>query len=96
MTPLSTGDASPHRSPPQVRGHFEQIPEPPRPLLLTVKEAAALIGIGRTTLYRLMGTGEITSVHVGASRRIPLQSAHEFVAHLSRPTIDDPDTRPEA
>jgi excisionase family DNA binding protein len=96
MTSLSTGDASPHPSPPQVRADFEQVPEPPRPLLLTVKEAAALIGIGRTTLYRLMDTGEITSVLVGASRRIPLQSAHEFVDRLSRPTINVSHKRPGA
>jgi excisionase family DNA binding protein len=59
-----------------------------RPLLLTVKEAAAMIGVGRTTLYRLMDSGEIASVHVRSSRRIPLLSAHEFVEQLSRPTID--------
>jgi excisionase family DNA binding protein len=88
MTPTYEGDTSPYPSPPQVRGDFGEPPEPPRPLLLTVKEAAALIGIGRTTLYQLMDSGEIASVHVGSSRRIPLLSVHEFVERLSRPTID--------
>lgn len=88
MTYPSNGDTSPYPSPPQVRGDFSEAPEPPRPLLLTVKEAATLIGIGRTTLYQLMDSGEIASVHVGSSRRIPLLSAHEFVERLSRPTID--------
>jgi excisionase family DNA binding protein len=60
----------------------------PRPLLLTVKEAAALIGIGRSTLYRLMEAGDVASVHVGASRRVPLSAAYEFVDRLSERTID--------
>jgi excisionase family DNA binding protein len=58
-----------------------------RPLLLTVKEAAALIGIGRTTLYRLMDNGEINSVHIHTSRRIPLESVYEYVDRLTKPTI---------
>lgn len=64
-----------------------QLSLPEGPLLLTVREAAALIGVGRTTLYRLMDNGQIESVHVGASRRIPLHSAYEFVDRIVRPTI---------
>jgi excisionase family DNA binding protein len=56
-------------------------------LLLTVKEAAALIGIGRTTLYRLMEAGEIDSVHIHTSRRIPLEAVYVYVDRLTRPTI---------
>jgi excisionase family DNA binding protein len=58
-----------------------------RPLLLTVKEAAALIGIGRSTLYRLMDAGEVDSVHIGSSRRIPLGSAYAFVERVTGSTI---------
>jgi len=54
------------------------------PLLLTVMQAAKLLGIGRTTLYKLMDLGEIGSVHVGSSRRIPLQCAHDYVERLCR------------
>lgn len=51
----------------------------PRPLLLTVTEAAELIGLGRTTIYKLMDNGDLASVRVGKSRRIPLDEAHDFV-----------------
>ena len=54
------------------------------PLLLTVMQAANLLGIGRTTLYKLMDLGEIGSVHVGSSRRVPLQCAHDYVDRLCR------------
>jgi excisionase family DNA binding protein len=52
------------------------------PLLLTVKEAADMIGIGRTTLYDLMDTGEVYSVRRGASRRIPLWAVYDYVDRL--------------
>jgi excisionase family DNA binding protein len=87
MTHTYEGDTSPYPSPPQVRGDFGEPPEPPRPLLLTVKEAAALIGIGRTTLYRLIDAGEIDSVHIHTSRRIPLASVYLYVDQLTQPTI---------
>jgi excisionase family DNA binding protein len=85
MTYPSNGDTSPYPSPPT-----KEADHPPfqRPLLLTVKEAAALIGIGRTTLYRLMDAGEIGSVHVRASRRIPLKSVYAYVGRLTGPTVD--------
>lgn len=53
-----------------------------RPLLLTVQQAAEMIGVGRSTLYRIMDRGEIQSVHLGASRRIPLSAAYDFVEQL--------------
>ena len=83
MMHSSIGDTSPHGSPESV-GTCEQPSSLQRPLLLTIKEAAALIGIGRTTLYRLMDAGEIHSVHVGTSRRIPVAAAYGFVERLCR------------
>jgi excisionase family DNA binding protein len=40
-------------------------------LLLRPKEAAELIGIGRTKVFELMRTGQLESVRIGSSRRIP-------------------------
>ena len=50
------------------------------PLLLTIPEAAALLSIGRTTVYELIGSGAISVVHIGRSARIPVASIHDFVA----------------
>lgn len=52
------------------------------PLLLTVRQAAELLGVGRTTLYELMDSGELHSVHRGASRRVPLWAAYDYVDRL--------------
>ena len=52
------------------------------PLLLTVNQAAKLLGVGRTTIYELMDSGELFSVHRGASRRIPLWAAYDYVDRL--------------
>ena len=52
------------------------------PLLLTVKQAADLMGVGRTTLYELMDGGEVYSVHRGASRRVPLWAVYDYVDRL--------------
>ena len=52
------------------------------PLLLTVNQAAQLLGIGRSTLYELIETGDVRSVKVGASRRIPLKAVHDYVDRL--------------
>ncbi len=40
-------------------------------LLLTPTEAAQVLGIGRSKVYELMQTGQLTSVHIGACRRVP-------------------------
>jgi excisionase family DNA binding protein len=38
---------------------------------VTVEEAVKLSGIGRTTLYALIGSGQITSAKIGKRRLIP-------------------------
>jgi excisionase family DNA binding protein len=78
-----TGFTSPDRSPAAPAGFARAEREVVRPLLLTVREAAALMGVGRTTLYKLMATGELRSVQVGSSRRIPSAAVYEFVDRLS-------------
>lgn len=49
------------------------------PLLVTVKQAAELLGIGRTTVYELIEAGELRSVKRGSSRRIPLKAIHDYI-----------------
>jgi excisionase family DNA binding protein len=50
--------------------------------LLTAKEAAAVLGIGRTKLYELLGAGAIESVRIDGCRRVPREAVEEFVARL--------------
>jgi excisionase family DNA binding protein len=52
------------------------------PLLLTVKQAAQLLGLGRSTVYELLDAGELRSAKRGASRRIPLQEVHQYIDRL--------------
>jgi excisionase family DNA binding protein len=54
------------------------------PLLLTVNQAAAKLGIGRSTMYTLMYRGDIRPVHIGRSVRIHPQDLEQFVAGLQR------------
>jgi excisionase family DNA binding protein len=52
-------------------------------LLLRVTEAAAQLGIGRSTMYRLVRTEQIPTVHIGAALRIPQAALEALVAGLT-------------
>ncbi|MGV9881710.1 excisionase family DNA-binding protein [Streptomyces sp. NPDC003006] len=52
---------------------------------LTVAEAARRMGVGRTTLYKFIFSGEIPSAKVGRLRRVPVEAVNEFLQRrLSR------------
>jgi excisionase family DNA binding protein len=51
-------------------------------LLLRVEEAARLLSIGRTRVYDLVRTGQLKSVKIFGSRRIPRASIDRFVTTL--------------
>src|SRR6516162_7667012 len=53
-------------------------------LMLTVKEAARRLGLGRTLVYQLISSGELESVTVGRLRRVPAECLAEYVAALRR------------
>lgn len=48
-------------------------------LLLREDEARAVLGIGRTKLWELLSSGEIQSVSIGRSRRIPACALRQWV-----------------
>lgn len=52
------------------------------PLALSIPEAAKHLGIGRTTLYRLIGDGVIPVVKIGRRTIVPVASL-EALASLS-------------
>lgn len=51
-------------------------------VLVSVEEAADLLSVGRTVVYRLVAQNEVRSIKVGRTRRIVVDSLHEYVGHL--------------
>ena len=50
-----------------------------RPLLVTSAEAARILSIGRTAVYQLIWSGELTPIHIGRSVRISIDELETFV-----------------
>ena len=48
-------------------------------LLLTPAQAADELGVGRSTLYELIASGDIPSVVVGRRRRIPMEELKSWI-----------------
>ena len=53
------------------------------PALLTVDEAATALSLSRSAVYELMRSGDLTSVQIGARRRIPVKAIDAYVAQLT-------------
>ena len=51
--------------------------------LLTVSDAQTLLSIGRTKVFSLIASGELDSVLIGSSRRIPTSALEEFLEKLN-------------
>lgn len=51
-------------------------------LLLTPREAAHVLGIGRTKLFELLASGALDSVQIGNCRRVPRDAVEDFLARL--------------
>jgi len=58
------------------------VPTPENRVVLTIEEAAQRLGIGRTTMYALIKTGQIRTVTIGRLRRIPTFCLDEYVRNL--------------
>lgn len=52
------------------------------PVLYKVEQAAEMLSLGRSTVFDLIRTGELRSVQIGASRRIPASAITEYVDSL--------------
>lgn len=55
------------------------IPHPTERLVYTVAEAAQALRIGRSKLYELLASGEIESIHIGRSRKIPAPALSDYI-----------------
>lgn len=58
-------------------------------LLLTVEEAGAAIGLARSKMYELMTSGDVESVKIGKSRRVPAEALEAYVARLRAEQAED-------
>jgi excisionase family DNA binding protein len=54
----------------------------PRPALLTVKQAAGMLNLGRSTVYQLIADGRLDVVHIGRSTRVPIDAITKFISEL--------------
>lgn len=51
-------------------------------LLLTVRETADMLGVGRSKTYELIGRGELHSVLIDGCRRVPTSAVEDYVNNL--------------
>jgi len=64
--------------------------KPQDPLLvLTVKEAAGLLGIGVNSAYEAIARGELPHIRIGRSIRIPRAALERFLAGKELVAPDD-------
>jgi excisionase family DNA binding protein len=59
------------------------------PEVLTAREAAAILRVGRNQLYQAVGRGELGAVRIGRSIRIPKQALVDLLTAASPPTASN-------
>jgi excisionase family DNA binding protein len=64
-------------------------------LLLRPIEAADAIGVSRSTIYQLLASGELPSIRIGGSIRVPLDKLRDWIEHQIDQT-GRKDSRPAA
>jgi excisionase family DNA binding protein len=60
------------------------------PEVLTAREAAAILRIGRNQLYQAVARGELGAVRIGRSIRIPKQTLLDLLTVASPPAANPP------
>ena len=59
-------------------------------LLLTPAEAAQALSIDRSTLYAYLMSGEVASITIGRSRRIPVSALEAWIGSKIEPPTPPP------
>jgi excisionase family DNA binding protein len=60
-------------------------PAPAAPaLLLTVAEAAQALRLSRAQVYNLVSRGELQTIRIGSSRRVPVSALQAYIEKLLR------------
>ena len=58
--------------------------EAPSPLLVSATDAARVLAIGRTTLYEIVKSGDITPIHIRRCVRFSMYEISQYVESLAR------------
>jgi excisionase family DNA binding protein len=61
------------------------------PEVLTAREAAAILRVGRNQLYQAVAHGELGAVRIGRSIRIPKHALLDLLASANPPTASSDD-----
>jgi excisionase family DNA binding protein len=72
-SPPSTATASPQR----------RTNDATRPLLVTVRQAAEILSLSRSSIYLLMDAGKLTPIRIGRSVRFSVDHLEGFVDDLT-------------
>jgi excisionase family DNA binding protein len=62
-----------------------------RPLLVTPVQAAAILNVGRTTIYYLARDGFLTPIRIGRATRYAFDDLEAYVRTRGRTTADEPE-----
>ena len=71
--------SAPAREPEHLDNSTSQQSSPGTKMTLSVREAAALIGISKEKVYELINDGELPAIHIGPKRVIPWQAILDWV-----------------
>jgi len=58
-----------------------------KPTWVSYEEAQRLVGLGRTTLWRLASTGEIRTARVGRAVRINVESLEDYMQRSAEDAV---------
>jgi excisionase family DNA binding protein len=56
----------------------------PRPLLVSATDAARVLAIGRTTLYEIVKSGDLTPIYIRRCVRFSMYEIRQYVESLTR------------
>jgi excisionase family DNA binding protein len=65
-------------STPTIVPHPSRLP-PQSPIAVPPRRAWEMLGLGQTTLFKLLKNGELESFREGSARRILVSSIHDYV-----------------
>ena len=60
-----------------------------KPEWLTYEDGQRLTSLGRTTLWRLVKSGEVKSAYIGRAVRISRESLEEYMERAAKGTLDE-------